>query len=87
MKFYCTVNSVEKREKENFSYYILKQTGLYDGVVCFPSRKNSKVEEILNNGDFKNQVFEIEYYSYKTKQGVYKNAFRVNDILPCFPVD
>ena len=87
MKFYCNVDTVEKREKEDFCYYILKQIGCRDGLVCFSSRQNSKVEELLENGNFKNQVFEIEYYSYKSKQGIYKNAFRINNIFPCFPVN
>lgn len=88
MKFYTTVSNVKKVENEKAKYYILSQPKERSGILCFLPRKNApELEKALDNEEWKNGVVEIEFYSYKSKSGVYKDCFRIIDVLPCYPID
>lgn len=88
MKFYTTVSNVKKVENEKAKFYILFQPNERSGILCFLPRQNApELEKALDNEEWKNGVVEIEFYSYKSKTGDYKDCFRIIDVLPCYPID
>lgn len=88
MKFYAEVKTLVHKTNENgLSYFILYNSERNGGILAFlPHEEKNVLKDRLLSDEWKGCVFEIEYYSYKSKQGDYKSCFRIIDLLPCFPL-